>query len=193
MPALTLALVSTLLTGDALAGRPPMDPQIRLHLGASATQGPDGIGLMGGMDSRMTRLLSIDVGGVMSPFGGENQIESETSAGYYRFRHALYVAPGLRIPHRQPDNFAWDFVLRAGASVTWSADLSPDAISLNPGQNRIAVGPAGLAGADLLFRKESLGLRVSAKGFASWIYSPEERDNLLLLSPQLGLEALYQF
>lgn len=193
MPALTLAIASALLSGDALAARPAMDPQIRAHLGASATQGPEGFGLMGGMDSRMTRLLNIDVGGMLSPFSDETEVESDTAAGYYRFRHAIYVAPGLRIPHRQPDNFGWDFLLRGGPAVTWSADLSPDAITLNPGHNRLVIGPAVLAGADLILRKEQVGLRASAKGFGSWVYSPQEQDNLLVISPQVGLEALYEF
>jgi len=192
---MTLMLASTLFTGDALAGRPAMDPQVRMHLGVSAVQGPSPIGLMGGLDSRITRMLHVDIGGMgtVTPIPDDADIEAESNTDYYRLRHGIYLAPGVRIPHRQPSAFSWDVIFRAGAAVTWSADLDPDAVALTEDGVRHAVGPAGLGGMDLLIRGETIGVRASGKGFASWVYDPHTRDNALVISPQVGLEALYQF
>jgi len=192
---MTLLLASTLFTGDALAGRPAMDPQVRMHLGVSAVQGPSPIGLMGGLDSRLTRSLHVDIGGMgtLTPIPEGAEVEVEVDTDYYRLRHGIYLAPGVRIPHRQPSAFSWDVIFRFGGAVTWSADLDPEAVSLTTDRVRHAIGPAGLGGVDLMIRGEKVGVRASGKGFASWVYDPHSQDNALVISPQVGLEALYQF
>lgn len=195
MTAMTLLIASTLFSGDALANKTAMTAQVRAHFGASAVQGPAGFGLMGGLDSRITNVLYMDIGGMGSfmDIPEDTTVEANESGDFYRLRHSIYLAPGFRIPHRQPNAFSWDVIFRVGGAVTWSADLDPEAVSLTESSVRHAVGPAGLGGLDLLVRGDSLGIRGSAKGFGSWVYDPNSRGSALIYSPQFGLEALYQF
>jgi hypothetical protein len=191
---MTLLLVSTALTQDAAAARPALEPQVRFHLGAAAVEGPSGFGITGGMDSRLTDKIYVDIAGMVSPIPipEDTEVEAENNADYFRMRHNLYLAPGLRIPHRQPKDFSWDILFRGGVGVVWSADLDPTALVLE-GNHRIELDPAAMGGLDLQFRKDKLGVRLSGKAFVMRVSEPDVRDDIWDWAPQAGLEAFYQF
>jgi hypothetical protein len=191
-----LLLASAALSVPALASRPAMDPQVRLHLGASAVSGPSSFGVMAGMDTRLTRVIFMDIGGfgTLQSLPSGIEVEAEEQADYFRLRHALYLAPGLRVPHRQPESFAWDLTFRLGPALVWTADLNPDsfAVSLNE-EYRVEADPAATGGLELLLRRNKVGLRVSGRYFAALAFDFQTNEDTLILLPQLGLEAIYQF
>lgn len=170
-----------------------LDPQNRIHLGVNLVDGPSPVGIAGGFDSRLTRLVSLDIGGFASPvpIAEDAQVDVVEYADNLRLRHGIYVAPGLRVPHPQPKSVTYDFFGRLGAGVVWSANMDLPGIessnfSVNP-------APAGLVGADALVRVGRVGLRVSGK---AWMYqgvrlSPE--DSFFMLRPQGSIEGLYQW
>ena len=191
---LIFLLAAGLLGVPAHAARLPLDPQNRAHLGLSLVDGTAAYGLSGGLDSRLTRFVYVDVGGFLSPFGelAAQPTGLDTRTGdWVKMRHALWAAPGMRIPHRYGDGITWDVFVRAGFGVVWSQDLSADYDWL--------ANPAGLGGLDLMLRKDQLGLRISGKGFAyrafptvAWRESWAS-DELGVLSTQIAVEGVYQW
>ncbi len=173
-----------------------LDPQNRLHLGVNVVDGPSPIGISGGFDSRLTRLVALDIGGFASP--GAISADYPVSDGadyasYLRLRHGIYLAPGIRIPHAQPRTVAYDFFGRVGAGVVWSANLSPDVAGFDTSNYSIVPSPAGLVGADALVRVGKFGARVSGK---AWMYSavqPSPQEQFFMLRAQGSVEGLYQW
>jgi len=173
-----------------------MEPQVRVHLGASAVSGPSGFGLMGGLDARLTRVLYMDIGGFGSVMSLPDQVDIDVTdqSDYFRLRHAIYLAPGVRIPHRQPERFAWDLTFRFGPALTWTADLNPDSFAVEPKDAyRVSASIAGNGGLELLVRRNNVGVRASGRYFLANIIDYEANDYTLVFMPQLGLEAIYQF
>lgn len=172
-----------------------LDPQNRLHLGVNVVNGPSPVGVTGGFDTRLTRLVSVDLGGFVSPvpIATETEVTAVEYPEYMRLRHGVYVAPGLRIPHPQPKSWAYDFVLRAGGGVIWSANLDPELSGIESANFWISPAAAGVAGADALVRVGSFGVRASGKAwmYAAYRVSPEAQ--YFMLRTQWGLEGLYQF
>ena len=58
----------------------------------------------------------MDVGGFISPIPLPDDVapDSEEGKDFIFLRHGVYVAPGLRIPHRQPSALQWDIIGRPG-------------------------------------------------------------------------------
>ncbi|MFT4974154.1 MAG: hypothetical protein ACI8S6_000036 [Myxococcota bacterium] len=187
----TLGLLA--LSVPALAARMPMDPQNKAHMGASVVD-LEAIGVTGGLDSRLTRFVYIDISGLVSATETDLTEPTDPDAtitDYVKTRHALWVAPGIRVPHRYGEGLKWDVFFRGGFGVVWSQDLSADGLYLT--------NPAGLGGMDLVLRKDAIGVRASGKVFAyralptiaftdSW-----GADELGVLGSQLALEAIYQW
>ena len=170
MRSISLLLVSAALSAPALANRPAMEPQVRLHAGASAVAGPSSFGVMAGMDTRLTRVIFMDIGGfgTLQSLPADIDIDATEQADYFRLRHALYLAPGIRIPHRQPESFAWDLTFRIGPALVWTADLNPDSFSVSLDEEyRVEADPAATGGVELLLRRNKVGIRASGRYFAA--------------------------
>ena len=182
-----------LISASADAARMPLEPQNRLHLGVQAIDGTESLGLTFGMDSRLTRFVSIDLGGFLSANESPvlNPGSDATVEDWVTMRHGIWFAPGLRVPHRYGDGLVWDVFFRGGFGTVWSEDASDDYDSL--------FDVAMIGGADFMIRKDKIGARLSGKGFfyktypsiawqKDWVAS-----ELFVLTPQISLEAVYQF
>jgi len=180
---LSILFVASLLGDDANA-RPPLDSLNRIHVGLSVT---DSVGVGLGFDSRMTNIIYMDVGSFMST--GEAKAEStvpdETGENTWLLRHGLYLAPGLRIPHKQPEKIQWDIFVRGGFSGVWAADAA---------SRYDQVSNMGLfTGGEFMLKSGNIGMRLSGKVFYFKPYSKYLRAEVTLLRPQYGAEAVYQF
>ena len=188
---------ATLLMSNAFAGRPALEPQIKLHGGLSMVTAPSPAGAMVGMDSRLTRFVWVDLGAFASlaplPSAGELNLEGSEASEFFRLRHSIYVLPGFRIPHPQPKAFNWDIILRAGPSVVWSADLSPNDPRTTPNtENFLEIDVSGLGGVDFLVMRERVGLKGSVKFFALTPFYEDSWSDVLITGPQWGVELVYQ-
>lgn len=191
--ALLVAVAGLAAPATGLAGRAPMDPLNRIHAGVSAADGTANFGAMAGLDSRLTRLIHVDAGVFVSadePVRVQVDPQEDDPKTFYSLRHGVYVAPGLRVPHRYGDGFNWDFIGRGGFGVVWAADSSQEA----PTGGVLTVSEASLlGGADLLLRYDKIGVRFSGKAFIFNTYAPEARAQALVVRPQAGVELMYQF
>lgn len=191
---LLLLGIAALLASPAWAYRPALEPQIRAHAGASYVAGPYGLGGMVGVDSRLTRLVHVDIGGTFSPRAVPEDWSLERDLDpveYFRLRHSLYITPGLRLPLPQPQGFTLDVYLRGGVAVAWSVDLSPSTGGDPP--RRTEVDPAGLAGVDVVVQGEHLGVRGVVRGYGLRPFYNDGLDDVLFFTPQLGLEGIWLF
>lgn len=180
---------------SAMAVDVGLDPQNRVHLGVNLVDGPSPVGISGGFDSRLTRLVSVDIGGFASPvpIAEDVMVDAVDYPEYLRLRHGVYVAPGIRIPHPQPRTVAYDFFGRLGAGVVWTANLSPDVTGFDTSNHQVSPSPAGLVGADALVRFGSFGARVSGK---AWMYEAVRaapQDQFFMLRAQASVEGLFQW
>lgn len=192
-------MLSTLVTLIALndsAQAAPLEPQVRLHLGANYVGGPSPFGMTLGMDARLTRLVGVDFGGFVTPMAIDEGlfVEQEDNADYFHLRHGVYFAPGLRIPHPQPRSWAWEFFLRVGTGVVWFADTDPDAYPLGGDDYAVTASIGALGGADAFVRfGPHFGVRIAGR---AWLYQgqhPQAADTALLVQPQASVEAMWQF
>ncbi len=173
-----------LMMGTALAGRMPLDPQTRIHAGFSLAEIEDpGVSL--GLDSRLTRLIYVDLGAFISVGVPGNDGTTGGADEQLQLRHALYVAPGVRLPHRHKEGLNWDLIGRGGFATTWTSDAYDD--------HTLQAAPALLAGLDGLIRKDHIGLRASGRMLFYRGYSKGEQLDLVMIRPQVALEALYQW
>ncbi len=198
---LSTALLLTAFVNTAAAGA-ALEPQVRLHVGANYVGGPSPFGLSLGMDARLTRIVGIDLGGFATPvpIGAEHITLEEDDSDYFHLRHAVYVAPGLRIPHPQPRTWAWEFFVRGGGGVIWFADTTPgfadttpDVADADEAQYAVTPGIGGFGGADAFVRFGHFGVRVLGR---AWVYEGQHRqpaDPALLVQPQLAVEGIVQF
>ncbi|MFT5582926.1 MAG: hypothetical protein ACI9VR_000503 [Cognaticolwellia sp.] len=185
-----LALSSLLFSATALAARPPVDSQVRLHVGLSLVEAPSPLGFSFGVDSRVSRNLSLDAG-VFGSMPGELETTSDRTVtrDHVRLRHGLYTMPGLRIPHPQPRSFRWDVYVRAGPGVVWTEDTwsrAPDNVA---GQ----MDPAGFAGVDGVIVKNALGVRLGVRTAMTSVYDAQLQSDQFFWAPQYNLEMVYQF
>lgn len=195
MTVAAVALATTLLSSTATAGKMPLDSLNRVHAGLAITDNGSGLGGIVGLDSRLTRLIFVDIGGFYTP--GDQQfdanLDGETSepSEWYTLRNGLYAAPGLRIPHRYQDGFNWDVVGRLGFAALWISDESQHII---PQSAALVYSEAALlAGADVLLRYDAWGVRMSGKAFAWNKYSPVAGIETTTIRPQFTIEGVYQF
>lgn len=188
-------LTMVLLAGEASASQTALDPQTRLHVGFSVVPSPGGVGLTAGFDSRLTRILAIDVGAFASPMRLPDGIAptAGTRPDFVLLRHGIHVMPGFRIPHQQPRTWAWEVFLRGGAGVAWAADLSPEAAIT--GDTTYAVDPkiSGIGGGDLLVRFGAVGLRASGKAWMFEVLDPSPLKAYVAVRSQFGVEFLFQW
>jgi hypothetical protein len=187
----------TLLVSTAFAGRPALEPQIKLHGGLSMVAAPAPAGFILGMDSRLTRFVWVDLGAFASvaplPAAADLDLTGDDPSDFFRLRHSIYVLPGFRIPHPQPKAFTWDLVLRGGPSVVWSADLTPNDPRTTPNtESFLEIDVSGLAGVDLLVQRERIGLKGGAKFFALTPFYEDTWTDVLITGPQWSVELVYQ-
>ena len=191
------ALVLLALPTAAIAARPALDPQNRLHAGVGVATGAGfsapSVGATLGVDSRMSRVVYVDVGGFLSPVAVPDLgLAEEVGADSIFLRHGLYVAPGLRVPHRAGEGVTWDVLLRGGFAGVWWTDVQAEQ-TLGSGTYLVDLDPAALAGLDAIVRKGALGARVSAKGYIFAPYSHTQDEDIRVLRPHLAVEAFYQW
>jgi hypothetical protein len=171
---------------SAFAARMALDPLTRVHTGLSLAS-PTSMGLMLGMDSRLTQLIYVDVTGFMSvsdPVAKTMEPDAD-GANTWMLRHGLYCTPGLRIPHKQPETWSWDILTRAGFGAVWLADAASNF--------DLESNPALVGGGELVVRKSQAGLRLSAKALYVRPYSKYRLVESSIVRAQYGTEMFYQF
>ena len=86
-----MVLFAVLWSGVASARRVPMDTQIRAHGGLSLTNSSFAPGFTLGLDTRLTRLLYMDVGGFATLTDETADPEAVEAADAFAHRHSIYV------------------------------------------------------------------------------------------------------
>ena len=194
MKAILFALFVWTLAPTAYAAGNVMEPRVRAHAGAFLAQGPSGIGVTGGLESRLSRMIYVDLGALYNPVDitTANDLDGATPAQPFLLRHVLYLTPGLRIPHRQPDGFRWDVNFRIGPGVLWSAYVGD---SLNPEQilNEMEADVALIGGADLGILVGKYGVRLSGRAVTALPYHKGTQLETPFYAPVGLLEGFYQF
>lgn len=183
------------LVGLARADQMALDPQNRLHAGASWTTGPAAIGLQVGLDSRLTRVVALDFGAFAAPLplDAEDAMPDMDPRETHFMRHGVYVTPGLRVPHGQPANWAWDVFVRAGGGVLFLANLDPDIPASGSGVYALNPALGGTGGADVLVRGKNLGLRAAGRVWMFEVVQAAPTQRWLVTRPQATLEVVYQW
>ena len=181
-----MLLVALFWSGVASARRVPLETQIRAHGGLSLTNSSFSPGFTLGLDTRLTRLLYMDVGGFGTLAEAVGDSESIEAADSFALRHAIYVTPGLRVPHRYGDGLNWDLVGRAGFAAIWAHDAKAERAPL-------VTDPGFTAGADLVLRWKKVGMRFGGKAFLWRSYATSDREDITVLRPQTSVEFLYQW
>lgn len=188
---IALALLSV-FSPNAEAASAAIDPQVQLHLGASFTDGLPGLGVTGGMDARLTRFVFVDIGGVVGPIQPTAREHGEDAVGgdYFLMRHAVYFAPGLRLPHKSAESFQWDVIGRVGPAVVWNFYDGPSVNQLEVTE----VDAAGFVGVDVNLRSRAgVGGRLAAKAFGAFPHSLATNAAVFAWAPHVSAELLYQF
>jgi hypothetical protein len=192
-------LIALLAAPPAHASNMALDPQNRLHVGASVVPGPSPVGVTAGFDSRLTRVLAIDFGGFASPtplpegLGTDADGEEVELPDSAHLRHGLYVTPGLRIPHAQPRTWAWEVFVRGGAGVAWVADVSPDSAPTEGLRYSVTPDIAGVAGADALVRFGRFGVRATGRAWMFDTVQVSPSETFFIPRSQFGVEGLVQW
>jgi hypothetical protein len=185
---LLLPLCALLWSTTASARRVPLDSQIRAHAGLNLADTTLSPGVSAGLDTRLTRLFYVDVGGFYTP-GEDPPREALVLADpseNFSLEHGVFATPGLRIPHRYGEDFNWDLIGRVGFGVVWSHDAAAERA---PDHS----DPAFTGGADLLLRYHKVGLRLSGKVFTWSSFSAPALEEITLLRPVFSVEMLYQW
>ena len=190
-----VALAATFFSSTATAGRMPLESLNRIHGGLAITDNISGVGGVLGLDSRLTRLVFVDLGGFYTPgdqkYDPDTDPQNQEPKEWYTLRNGLYAAPGIRIPHRYKEGFNWDLIGRAGFAALWIADESQRII---PDTEALVYSEAALLlGADVLIRFDELGIRLSGKAYGWQVYSPVKQDETSTIRPQFTVEGVYQF
>ena len=178
-------MIALLLSSLSLATRLAMEPQNKVHAGASLIGSSHGVSL--GLDSRLTQLIYIDIGGFFSVNDTSDIFPVEDEPQSYALpRHALYATPGWRIPHRyNEDGLNWDVVVRAGFGAMFTKDLSVEDVT--------QTDPALITGSDFLLRKGQYGGKFSFKELYFKPYISDLREEQLIFQSQFALEFFVQF
>ena len=188
-----LATLIALLMLPAHATTVALDPQVRPHAGVSWVPGDAGLGVTGGFEARMTRLVAMDIGGFASVQQLPESIPGDGLPDSARLRHGLSLTPGIRIPHPQPKAWAWELFVRGGGGVAWTTDVSAKVPAAEGTVYVVKPGMAGIAGADLLVRAGRVGGRLAAK---AWIFDATQASparSFTIVRPQISAEALIQW
>lgn len=173
-------------SGEAV--RRALEPQNRLYAGVVQSDG--GFGGTVSIESRLTQLITINMGGFVSTPVHYGDGESSDEQDWVSLNHGLWAAPGWRIPHRYgKGNLNWDIVGRAGFACVFTTDAFREDLYL--------IDPAGIVGLDGYIRYKVsedniIGLRMSNKMFA---YQPDLTRTLKGLPIQRfqhGIEFFWQ-
>ena len=165
-------IVLSLFISQANAVKLAMEPQNRVFVGGSWIDG--GFGPTVSLESRLTQLIYIGMGGFGSTSPNIGDIESSNQQDWVSLHHGIWAAPGWRIPHRYKANsLNWDVLLRGGFACVFTRDAYRDDFYL--------VDPAGLVGIDLYLHKGNVGIRSSNKMF---LYQPNLTKTLTSISAQ---------
>ena len=190
---LLILAAGLLWTQTAEAGGNAMNPRVRAHLGAAITEGPNGIGITGGMESRLSRLIYVDLGALYNPVSlSPDELGDQEFSQRFLVRDYIYILPGLRIPHKQPVNFQWDFNVRAGPAVLWTAYVG-DVLNPETLYDALEMDVSMLAGADLGLMFGQVGVRISGRMVLAMPFDQSQGKGVFIAVPQGGLEAFYQF
>ena len=175
-------------TQNAEAVRVALEPQNRIYVGVVQSDG--GLGGTVSIESRLTQLINISMGGFVSTPVHYGDLESRDEQDWVLLNHGLWAAPGWRIPHRYgKGSLNWDIVARAGFACVFTTDAFRDDLYL--------IDPAGIVGLDgylqyKISEENTIGLRVSSKMFA---YQPDLTRTLTGLPVQRlqhGIELFWQ-
>jgi hypothetical protein len=180
------------------AQRLALDPLNRVHAGLAMVDGPEGmdIGLTFGMDSRLTRVIFVDVGGWVTParLSSEFAIDEEAEPTSTLFlRHGIYATPGFRLPHRSKGEIRWDLIARGGFAAIWLTDIHPDSLVTGDTQYRMSTEPAGVIGIDAQARKDRVGARFTWRTLWGNPYIPAVGGYRPMQIDQYGVEVQVQF
>ena len=198
---LALCALVILATPRAEAQRLALDPLNRVHVGAALVDGPEGmdVGLTLGLDSRLTRVIFVDVGGWLTPsrlnpdLAIDDSNDGAASTSTLFLRHGIYATPGFRLPHRVKGAFRWDLIARGGFAAIWLTDVHPDALITGDTQYRVSTEPAGVIGIDAQARKERVGVRFTWRTLWANPYVPAVSGYRPLWIEQYGVEVQMQF
>ena len=184
-----LAVTALLIaSAPASAQRFKLEPQNRVHAGLSMTNSSFDLGVSAGFDTRLSQALYVDIGGFATPADDAGRPELsglDDASQYFELRHGVYVAPGLRVPHRYGDGINWDVMGRLGFGGVWSVD----------GSNawETTADPALLAGLDVFLMYKVVGLRLSGKGYLYEGYAAGVSDDTTVFRPQASVEAVFEW
>jgi hypothetical protein len=187
------ATLIALFAMPAHATNVALDPQVRPHVGVSWVPGDAGLGVTGGFEARMTRLIAMDLGGVVSAQALPDTIATDGLPESARLRHGVYLTPGFRIPHPQPKSWAWELFVRGGGGVAWTTDVSAKVPDGEGTTYVVKPGMAGVTGADLLVRAGRFGARIAGK---AWVFDATQASparSFTIVAPQVSAEALIQW
>ena len=117
-----------------------------------------------GIESRLTQLIYVNIGGFTCLLlQSLAMLTLIVPKDWFKMNHAIWAAPGWRVPHRYKENAVnWDVIMRGGFACVFSSDAYREDLPL--------FDPAALAGVDFYLRKNRVGLRWSNKVF---FYEPE--------------------
>lgn len=184
------------MLGQAHADVPmAMEPLNRIYLGGTWLGGPSPVGVSGAFESRITRVIAAEFGGFLSPVPMQPDlaIDFADDEDEFYLRHGLFGDLGFRIPHRQPQAFAWDIHFRVGGGVSWTAHLAQDALPTDNTNYDVSPSIAAIGGGDFSVRFNQFGVRLGGK---AWAYQQIDQQEFIVdfvVRPQISLEALYQW
>lgn len=153
-------------SSEAQAVRLALEPQNRVYAGVVQSDG--GLGGTLSIESRLTQLININMGGFISVPVHYGNADTRDEQAWVKLNHGLWAAPGWRIPHRYgKGKVNWDVVGRVGFACVFTTDAFRDDLYL--------IDPAGLLGLDgyltlKVSEERVMGLRTSNKVFA---YQPD--------------------
>ena len=173
---------------ESEATRLAIEPQNRIYAGAVQSDG--GLGGTVSVESRLTQLITINIGGFVSTPIQYGDVDSRDEQDWVMLNHGLWAAPGWRIPHRYGNGkINWDLMGRAGFGCVFTTDVFR--------KDLYSIDPAGLVGVDgylqyKVSEENTVGLRVSSKVFAYKPNLTRTRVGLPVQRLQHGIEFFWQ-
>ena len=172
------------LMSSALGQSLVLDPQNKLVAGLSWNDA--NLGASVGLDSRLSQLVHLNIGAFNSFSNRTYAVEDNNMESWISLSKAIWVAPGLRIPHRYKANgLNWDLFLRAGFGCVSSENAFD--------KDWFLVEPAGLGGIDFVLKQDKYGFRLSAKEFYYRVDIPSPQETFFTWRLQVATELIYQF
>ena len=179
-----MLLFASIFLSTASAQSFYVKPQIRAGIGGAWVD--ESLGVSVSMDTKMTQIIYISIGGFRSLQKSEIIADADDIQSWTKLRHGIWAAPGIRFPHRyKKEALNWDFLLRAGFACVFS-DLAED-------DDWTLMEPAALGGGELILFKDQLAMKFSGKMFAYNPYIREFREKAMIYRPQLSIELSYRW